>query len=144
MINPNEDGITHINIYSKGKTEIGQWLSNFSLSPFIHPEDGSFKSIEGYWYWLSSKDNWLRALYGFKAKEYGRKIGAKDWLEDEEFKRKIKLAIITKLETYKKSEEVIYSSLSFTHYYDYDGRIVEPKEGKWLIDFFNSLRIELS
>jgi len=24
------DGETHINIYSKGKTEIGRWLSNFS------------------------------------------------------------------------------------------------------------------
>lgn len=26
------DGIHHINIYSKGKTEVGKWLSNFSYS----------------------------------------------------------------------------------------------------------------
>lgn len=28
--NPEEDGITHINIYSKGSTELGRLLSNFA------------------------------------------------------------------------------------------------------------------
>jgi len=35
MINPEEDGITHINIYSKGKTDLGRMLSNFAKLPFI-------------------------------------------------------------------------------------------------------------
>lgn len=29
-INPDEDGRTHINIYSKGGTELGRLLSNFA------------------------------------------------------------------------------------------------------------------
>jgi len=47
-----EDGVTHINIYSKGRTTLGQMLSNFEDSPFTC-EDGNFRSIEDYWYWLS-------------------------------------------------------------------------------------------
>jgi hypothetical protein len=43
-----DDGITHINIYSKGKTELGRWLSNFTYHP-IETEDGKFDSVEGYW-----------------------------------------------------------------------------------------------
>lgn len=40
------DGIDHINIYSKGKTTLGRMLSNFACTPFTHPEDGKFASIE--------------------------------------------------------------------------------------------------
>ena len=63
IFTPSTDGIDHINIYSKGKTSLGRWLSNFAKSP-IETEDGHFDSIEGYWYWywLSSKDDTLRAL----------------------------------------------------------------------------------
>lgn len=39
MINPEEDGITHINIYSKGKTDLGRMLSNFAKFP-IETVDG--------------------------------------------------------------------------------------------------------
>jgi hypothetical protein len=54
---PEEDGVTHINIYSKGKTELGRWLTNFSYSPFNHPEYGKFLSMEGFWYWDSRPRN---------------------------------------------------------------------------------------
>lgn len=54
MWNPDEDGVTHINIYSKGKTELGRWLTNFSYSPFNHPEYGKFLSMEGFWCWVST------------------------------------------------------------------------------------------
>lgn len=33
MINPLEDGITHINVYSKGATELGRLLTNFAHTP---------------------------------------------------------------------------------------------------------------
>ena len=32
-IDPSKDGIDHINIYSKGKTELGKYLSNFTYAP---------------------------------------------------------------------------------------------------------------
>ena len=40
MYKPKDDGITHINIYSQGKTQLGRFLSNFEPSP-IETEDGS-------------------------------------------------------------------------------------------------------
>ena len=50
MIIEGIDGMTHINVYSKGKTEIGRWLSNFAYSPIDLGNEGYFSSIEGYWY----------------------------------------------------------------------------------------------
>ena len=47
MINPQNDGVDHINIYSKGLTELGRFLSNFEHI-LITTEDGDFNSIEGY------------------------------------------------------------------------------------------------
>lgn len=136
------DGISHINVYSKGKTELGRWLSNFTKSP-INTEDGSFNSIEGYWYWLSSKDDHLRQLSGFSAKEYGRKIGANDWLEDEEFFIKIKKAIKIKLETFPEQKKKFKeSTLPFTHYYLYGDKVVNVPKAKWIIDYLTDLRNE--
>lgn len=51
MIDYKKDGVDHINIYSKGKTSLGRFLSNFAQAD-IETEDGNFASIEGYWYWL--------------------------------------------------------------------------------------------
>ena len=139
-MNPKEDGVTHINIYSKGATELGRWLSNFAKVD-IQTEDGPFRSIEGYWYWLSCKDNQLRLLYGYKAKEYGRSVGAKDWLDDREFKDKICRALVIKLERMPLDFKNLWlSSLPLTHYYTYGDKVIIPKDGQWLIDFLESQR----
>ena len=70
---PAEDGITHVNVYSRGLTTLGRWLSNFAHCP-IETEDGPFASIEGYWYgsagsatiasgmpWGSPRKSWATA-----------------------------------------------------------------------------------
>ena len=67
------DGVDHINVYSQGKTQLGRNLSNFSRFP-ICTDDGNFYSIEGYWYWLLTKDDSLRKMWGFKAKAHGREM----------------------------------------------------------------------
>lgn len=142
-INPDEDGITHINIYSKAKTELGRFLSNFTQCK-LNTEDGPFVSIEGYWYWLSCKDDNLRELYGWKAKSYGREFGGTDWCDDDEFKRKILNAIEYKVrhsdEFY---QEFVDSKLPFVHYYVYDGKVVEPKDGKWILNFLTEWRARI-
>lgn len=140
-LNPLEDGTTHINIYSKGKTLLGRFLSNFSYAPFNNGTDGSFYSIEGYWYWLSTKDDKLRTLIGYDAKSYGQAICGKDWPIDEEFKTKIKTAIERKIfYNHEMYNNFIDSKLPFSHYYVYGSKVVEPKEGKWIIDFIEQLR----
>lgn len=54
---PKMDGVTHINIYSKGKTQLGRVASNFAYFPFEIPNDGRFSSVEGYWHWLGLEEN---------------------------------------------------------------------------------------
>ena len=49
--NPMQDGITHINIYTQGKTQLGRALSNLFDCEFTVPGYGDFKSLEGFWYY---------------------------------------------------------------------------------------------
>lgn len=145
MIDPEKDGIDHINIYSKGKTELGRFLTNFAHTPFEHPIDGKFESIEGYWYWLTCQNDALRKVYGFQAKKLGRDLGGKDWVEDPMFEYKIKTAILAKLDANPDIVlDLIDSDLPFKHYYVFGGKVVEPKEGKWILEFFERLRSEVT
>lgn len=131
------DGVTHINVYSYGRTTLGRFLSNFSLCP-IQTEDGKFNSIEGYWYWLSCKSDRLRYAYGAQAKFLGRELGGQDWCEEDEFRRKICQAIKIKLSTpqaldvFKKHKNIL--NLRLEHYYVYGNKIIRPKKGQWVID----------
>lgn len=142
------DGITHVNIYSKGKTKLGRMLSNFYASPII-TVDGNFNSVEGYWYWLSCPNDYphkndFRTLVGWQAKERGREVGARDWLDSPAFKLKIYNAILSKLLLDDEIlQEFLTNKLSFRHYYVYKDKIVEPKEGRWIIELFEFLRSQL-
>jgi O-acetyl-ADP-ribose deacetylase (regulator of RNase III) len=144
QLDSSRDGFDHINTYSKGKTTLGRFLTNFSRSPFTC-EDGHFDSIEGYWYWLgSSKDEKaepLRRMSGFEAKKFGREIGCLDWIEGDVFKNKIKAAMKHKilanpimLLDFKKSK------LPFVHYYDYGGKIVKVPQVDWIMEHLEFLR----
>lgn len=141
--NPENDGVDHINVYSKAKTNLGRWLSNFALQP-ITTEDGPFDSIEGYWYWLNcnhkEKDK-LRAVSGWEAKQLGRRLGAKDWNHTDLFKNKIRKAISIKLSCDKKLlDELKKSVLPLAHYYVYGDKVVEVKEAQWILDHIDSIR----
>lgn len=146
-MDPDRDGIDHINVYSKGKTELGRLLSNFAHTPF-KCEDGHFESVEGYWYWLLSdvaEREVLRKLYGWNAKDIGKYLVDDDYhiKKDEEFRRKIKLAIWIKLNTHLELKTmVIDSTLPFEHYYVYKDNIVEGS-AQWIIDFLERARNEL-
>ncbi len=140
MIDPRLDGVDHVNVYSKGQTSLGRFLTNFAQTP-IETEDGPFQSIEGYWYWLSTKDDHLRKLFGFEAKRYGRLVNGVDWLENEEFKQKILRAIDQKLKSYPIYHHYLTRcELPLKHYYIVKGKVIEPKLGKWIIDHLNSYR----
>ncbi len=144
--NSSTDGIDHINIYSKGKTELGRFLSNFSYSK-IYTDHGSFNSIEGYWYYLltprfSFEAEKLKHLHGFKAKELGRKLTRGiDWEDSEEFKYFIKDAISQKIYKYDTfTNLLIESTLPLTHYYEYGDKVINVPECKWILDHIESLR----
>ena len=146
MIEPHMDGIDHINIYSKGKTKLGRFLSNFAYSP-IETEDGRFTSVEGYWYWLMCKHQHqdkdrLRKLSGFAAKKFGRELVCKDWIDDATFKNKIRRAIGIKIKNMRRDlfTDFVLSPLPFKHYYVYGGKVVEVEQGEWIIDHIETIR----
>lgn len=140
IYNLNDDGITHINIYSQGKTELGRLLSNWAHTPFTI-SDGSFESVEGYWYWLGTNDEHLKTLYGFNAKEYGRSLKRTINYQDEIFKSKIKNAILAKIKQNNLKDTIEKSTLPFIHYYVF-GNIVRDASYKviWIIEYFEELR----
>jgi len=155
-INPKNDGIDHINIYSHGKTELGQLLSNFAHSPFTHSTYGKFNSIEGLWYWLKCKRAFgieyiqLKLLYGFEAKQLGKQLFSTSEEElpnfpDELFKEDILEGIRCKLRQNKDILNLLVeSTLPLTHYYTpFKGTGTTPKflpQHQWQIDEIERIR----
>lgn len=149
IYNPDEDGITHINIYSQGKTELGRMLSNFYHSPFVYEPYGSFASAESFWYWYltGQQHNHLRNLSGFEAKKEGRKY-RNDRLdvngltnEDLEVMEQMlvhKIAYNPKIANLLKE-----STLPLVHYYDYHGRVIVPEGIDWLSASYEDIRTVL-
>ncbi len=152
-IKPTEDGVTHINVYSRGRTELGRLLSNFAHTPFTHPKFGEFASVEGFWYWLSLGEqyNELRSLYGHKAKMVANDLKAKGAkvCKLRLFQKYVQEAITCKLEQnphiYKMLKE---SSLPLLHYYVYGSDLTNPdkykiihlKEQLWITQHLEYLR----
>ena len=149
IIIPEEDGQTHINIYSKGVTQLGKMLSNFYKFP-IMTKDGPFMSVEGYWYWLNISEceprrEEFRKLYGYNAKKTGQEIlkgiPAEERRWEENFEEKIQLAIWYKFRrnVHLITEEL--KTLPFEHYYNYGGKVVDCyKRYPWMIDGITKMR----
>lgn len=141
---PEDDGITHINVYSRGKTELGQQLSHFAYSPFTHPELGFFTSVEGLWYFLKTRDDRLRDLYGFDAKVLGKQLPVVPKMREEDFHRFINLGNEAKLRQHPAIlAELGRSRLSLTHYYTAGGYITQPKDSEWILAHLERIRLEL-
>lgn len=141
-----EDGKTHLNTYSKAKTEIGRFLSNFAKSPIDTP-DGKFNSIEGYWHWLGTNESPerenFRYMYGSRAKQLAKILKVKNGKRFEpDFENKIKTAMKNKFDN---NEDLLLKNidllkLPITHYYTFvrDGNVLvydaEP-DFQWMIDY---------
>ena len=140
MIIFGKDGQSHINIYSKGETELGRYLSNFSYSPF--EIDGlSFASVEAYWYWLSRKDDRLRFLHGIEAKLLGKTLPILE--RQENFEKLICKALDIKL---KLNKEMFLkfgeSDLPFAHYYVYENKRIDAGYN-WILKHFEKRRTQV-
>lgn len=142
MILPGRDGVDHLNIYSRGETKLGRWMSNFTKHPFVHPQHGPFDSVEGYWYWLSTYDERLRKLSGFQAKKLGKSLPRQLVIgfNTEVFKNLIREAITAKLNTPPLWSGLLRQcTLPFCHYYVFNGRAVDAGY-QWIVDHWDFLR----
>lgn len=141
---PRNDGVDHINVYSKGATELGRQLSNFAHAPFRHTQDGQFASVEGYWYWLStgSKHEGLRVMHGYQAKQYGKVLPK---VQVDDFNERVKEAIRCKL---RQNRNILHaltdSTLPLTHYYWYgtvdNPNIITLERHSWIIEELERIR----
>ena len=142
-ISPENDGIDHINIYSKGKTILGQFLSNFAFSPFNISPDGTFNSVEACWYWLGNQRDEMRSLHGFQAKKLGKGFERIILVNEDIFQDKIRQACWIKIHNNSKMlNEFINSSLPFTHYYNYGGKVVNTNL-VWILEMWELFRTTL-
>lgn len=135
------DGVTHINCYSKGKTELGRLLTNFARTPFDLDNDGWFASVEAWWYWRESRDESLRPLSGYQAKTRGREL--RHIKIDPPTREELKRVYHAKLSSNPKIKEMLLTcELPFDHYYEYGGRRVDT-EWRWTGELWNEVRAEL-
>lgn len=150
--NPLEDGVTHINIYSKAKTQLGKCLSNFELC-YLNTEDGPFNSIEAYWYWLlldgqdCPEREILRDLWGYDAKKHGQTLVNGDWpapVNLNSFKDKIKRSMRNKIDQNDVIKDMfLKSELPFTHYYVFGNKVINAKGCGWIIKEWEKIREEM-
>lgn len=144
--NPNNDGVTHINIYSKGKTELGRSLSSFFDSPFTYDMYGDFRCVEGFWYYYLTGQKYqeFRLMNGYQAKTEGKKLRDdridKDGLSD--IDREVILeAVRCKLRQNKSIRAQLKNSeLPFFHYYNYNGKVVDLPQYQWMINEISRIR----
>lgn len=148
QIDRRQDGVLHINCWSKARTELGQMLSNFAHFSFVHPTCGMFASVEALWYWLKTgrTHDELRRLYGVSAKSAGSKLPAVP-MDEEEFHQIIRDGIRAKIEQNQRlRRQFVESTLPFLHYYVYGKNndvIVNKDNHRWQMDFLEQLRDEL-
>lgn len=150
MYNPDEDGITHINIYTKGKTEVGRLLTNLSDVPVNSPKHGKFKCVEGFWYWYFTGKQYeqFRNYNGFTAKKEGKKL-RDDRIDKEGLSDKDRIEVLQvigwKIRQSKYLQKLmIESELPFVHYYYYGDsgnyRLHELPQYDWITEELERIR----
>lgn len=146
--NPELDGVDHINVYSRGKTELGRNLSNFAHMHFKHPTLGYFSSVEAFWYYIKTgcKHEHLRRLFGAFAKASGEKLPIVE-MEKEEFHRLVREAITCKIEQNTTLlDAVIHNELPLKHYYVYGqgekAVIREQHQHYWQLEHINAITLK--
>lgn len=70
---PEMDGVDHINIHEKARTDLGKNLNNLSNIEFEIEGIGRFRSLESYYWWLVSRDDHFRCLDGHHARKDGKR-----------------------------------------------------------------------
>ncbi len=117
------DGIDHINIFSRGKTELGRILSNFAETPFSY--DGiDYNSVEGALFYYRTGDKRFINLYGSEAKILGESLKAA---------RKEKPELIRKWLWAKLNfnpgikEKLLNNFLPFSHYYIFGNKKINKE-----------------
>lgn len=161
-IDPKRDGIDFINVYSRGNTKLGRFLSNMYYAPIDTPY-GRFDTIEGYWHYLALPDNCpdkeqLMTVDGFHARKIGQALREQyGTVERDDFETLISAALLEKLSSHTDDWVEEYGKtdkLPLEHYYATDNeRAIELlNKYKWMFDIvdtymediYDDLRVQLA
>lgn len=148
---PAHDGEDHVNIYTKGKTELGRALSNLADTPFVMGGK-TFQSVESFWYYYLTGcvEEKLCSMKGYQAKVFGRTL-CHLRIDDEQFgpqgehQEVIKEAMRCKLRQNKWILELLTeSTLPLSHYYAFPNKqhtfAYNIAKFQWQVDEFERLR----
>ena len=146
MIDQTQDGVTHINIYSKGANWLGKFLSHRTLCE-LNMSEGRFLCLAAYWYHLTCKeDSRLNRVHDWETELLATQLSPlpkKQQLPAAELQAKIKKALDQKLKwsEYWK-EEFTESTLPFLYYHlDAEGNVVdESRKYRWLLNHLEARR----
>lgn len=151
MLSVDQDGISHINIYSRGKTKLGKQLTNMYHFKFIY-DNVEFISVEQAWHFykfckypeLANKI--LKLDSSFKCLDFAKANKQNDIdTQSVMFKELMKDVIRTRLECDEPLMNLLRNSwLPFEHYYAYSSKIHDQRHKyEWLINIFEDFRTEL-
>lgn len=158
-LDPKMDGVTHINVFTRGNTLVGRECSNLRHAPTDNPSlillkgaygeemkpIGKFDCLEGFWWWLSTgmTEEYFRTCSGFDARRHGSSLTK---IPRASFKHEIRYAIALKLKTYPDMlSRLLNSILPLAHYYVF-GKPGAPQKVRpadrsmWVIHFLEEIR----
>ena len=148
---PEQEGETHINVYSRSETLLGRITSNFERMHFLVPGMGSFASMEAFYYYVSTGERYdhLRKLSGLIAKREGQKLSA---VKRDDFDDEMRLGVRSKYNENKHTFDELFITdsfndhgdiLPFVHYYVVGGgRVIVPQGNAWLTEEWTAIRSE--
>ena len=141
MVDPKQDGIDHINIWTKARTPLGKQLSNLAYKDFTHPRYGYFNTMEGFWHWLATgkQHEIFRSVSGFKAKTESKNYNK---VNNPDFEKEICEALTCRFNEHRDMLfNFVDSHLPFKHYFVYGDRVQDQTEKyQWMIDYYHEYR----
>ena len=142
---PEDDGVNHVNVYSRGATTLGRSLSNLSECNIEHPYFGHFRTLEGLWFYMKTgmKDDQFRIVKGLVARDTGKNMPSSHYPL---FNKMFKLGMLEKLERNPQlQQQLLDNELPLAHYYQYGGgkKVIQLDRHKWQLDFWILLRSTL-
>lgn len=147
---PLDDGVNHINIYTKSRTRLGRLASNLSTVTLEHPDYGWFASMEGFWFWLSTGQQYdeLKVMKPHAARRLGKTLDRVQ-MDPKEFQYEICKALVAKVCNSQALRQLLRDSgdLPLVHYYFYGKyekfKVIVPPGHDWQMEFWEYMRTHL-
>lgn len=154
---PENDGVDHINVYSKSRSKLGRMLSNFAHTPFTL-EENRFESIESWWYW-SKMNNInksvlfpifneeqlyeIKTLIGKEAKDYFRLLYKGDSHEFNPESFELRIAYLRKLEEHPEIKKMLMDNdLPIAHYYMMFDKKISAESYLWTAKLWEEIKLD--